>query len=127
MRELSTSPGIKFGVTASAVLKAPYAAQGCLPTSAVNQPVKVARNGNGKPKKIAHSKSLVRSSAFLKARSDPSHATANMASPQPTITRKAKNGMSTGGLSAFAKEVNPTSFEFKVIVAIRLPRTGTFN
>jgi len=47
-----------------------------------------------------------------------------MSSPQPTMMRKAKNGMIIGGRSAKGKSVSPTSFESKLMLPIRLPRTG---
>ena len=47
-----------------------------------------------------------------------------MINPQPTMIRKVKNGMTTGGRSWGGKSVKPTSFEVKLILPIKLPRTG---
>ena len=50
-----------------------------------------------------------------------------MTKPQPTMIRNAKNGMSTGGRSCGGKSVKPTSLEVKLMLPIRLPRTGTLD
>ena len=43
------------------------------------------------------------------------------------MTRNAKNGMSTGGRSSGGKSVRPISFDVRLMLAIRLPRTGTLT
>ena len=48
-----------------------------------------------------------------------------MTIPHPTMIRKVKNGISTGGRSCGGKSVRPISFDVKLMLAIRLPRTGT--
>ena len=47
--------------------------------------------------------------------------------PQPTMTRNAKNGMSTGGRSSAGKSARPISFEVRLMLAIKLPRIGTLT
>jgi hypothetical protein len=47
-----------------------------------------------------------------------------MSRPQPTMIRKAKKGIITGGRSARGKSVKPTSFERRLMLPITLPRTG---
>src|SRR5258708_2500343 len=98
--------------------------QGWRPTSAVNQPVKIAMNGRGKLRNVAHSGGRFLSMRPLAVKYDAAQASTSMISQQPTMIRKAKNGMSTGGRSWGGKSVNPTSLEVKLMLAIRLPRTG---
>jgi hypothetical protein len=40
------------------------------------------------------------------------------------MIRNAKNGISTGGRSWGGKSVRPTSFEFRLMLPIKLPRKG---
>ena len=47
----------------------------------------------------------------------PTQASSSMTSPQPTMIRKAKNGISTGGRSCGGKSVSPTSFEVEAHAA----------
>ena len=51
-------------------------------------------------------------------------ATDSMTSQQPTMILNVKNGMSTGGRSCGGKSVNPASLDVKLMLPIRLPRTG---
>ena len=60
----------------------------------------------------------------LMLRYEPIQASPSMMSPQPTMIRKAKNGMSTGGRSDRGKSVRPTSLDVKLMLPIRLPRIG---
>ena len=48
-----------------------------------------------------------------------------MISPIPTMMRKVKNGMTTGGRSSLGKLSRPTSRESQVPLAMKLPRYGT--
>src|SRR6266849_1603845 len=98
-------------------------AQGCRPTSAVNQPVQVAIKGNGKLRNVAHRNRRYRSIIAARLRYEPMKATASMIKPHPTMMRKVKNGMSTGGRSCRGKLVKPTSLESRLTLPIRLPRT----
>src|SRR5260370_39566011 len=99
--------------------------QGWRPTSSVNQPVKIAMNGRGKLRNVAHSSDRFSSIRPLAIKYDPAQASTSMISQQPTMIRNAKNGMSTGGRSWGGKLVRPTSLEVKLKLAIRLPSTGT--
>jgi hypothetical protein len=47
-----------------------------------------------------------------------------MMRPQPTMILKAKKGITIGGRSARGKSVSPTSFECRLRLPIKLPRTG---
>ena len=55
---------------------------------------------------------------------DPAQATNSMTSQQPTMILNVKNGMITGGRSCGGKSVNPTSLDVKLMLPMRLPRTG---
>ena len=48
-----------------------------------------------------------------------------MIRPMPTIRRKAKNGMITGGRSSGGNASSPTSFASQVPDAMKLPSFGT--
>jgi hypothetical protein len=62
--------------------------------------------------------------ALLRIDNEPIHATKIMSSQQPTMILNVKNGMITGGLSCGGKSVKPTSFAVRLILPIRLPKTG---
>src|SRR5258706_15476714 len=64
--------------------------QGWRPTSAVNQPVKIAMNGSGKLRNVAHSSGRFSSMRPLAIRYDPVQASTSMISQQPTMILKAK-------------------------------------
>src|ERR1700736_6657253 len=99
-------------------------AQDCRPTSAVNQPVQVAIKGKGKLRNVAHKNRRFRPIRPAKFKYEPMKASASMIIPHPTMMRKVKNGISSGGQSCRGKLVTPTSLEQKLILPIRLPRTG---
>src|ERR1700678_201698 len=98
--------------------------QGCRPTSAVNHPVSVAIKPSGNELKVAHKNQRFRSSPPLVMKSVPNHARPSIKRPHPTIRRKAKNGISTGGRSATGKLVSPTSLLWRLKEPIKLPRYG---
>ena len=51
----------------------------------------------------------------------------SMIKPQPTMIRKVKNGMSTGGRSCGGKDVRPTSFDVVLMLPMMLPSTGILS
>ena len=55
---------------------------------------------------------------------EPIQATNTMSSQQPTMILNVKNGMTIGGLSCGGKSVKPISFAVKLILPIRLSKTG---
>src|SRR6476469_8112255 len=95
----STCDPVNVGVMASAVRNKPHTTQGWRPTSAVNQPVSTAMNPVGQAKK-AHHRNQREVSKRPRQRSQlPSQLIAKITKPMPTIARKAKNGITTGGQS----------------------------
>ena len=88
----------------------------------MNQPVSVAMKPRGKEAKIDQSSQRCRSSPPLSTSQLPSQAIASISMPQPTMIRKVKKGIATGGRSAGAKSVMPVSLAVRLIEPIRLPR-----
>src|SRR6266404_8622144 len=122
--EIAAVWAVKKGVIASAVRSNPKTAQGCRPISAVNQPVHVAIKGNGKLRNVAHKNRRYRPIRPAKFKYEPMKASASMIIPHPSMMRKVKNVMRTGGQSCRGKLVSPTSLESKLMLPIRLPRMG---
>ena len=59
--EIVAARADRKGVTAANVRRTPYTTHGWRPTSAVNQPVRVAMKGRGKLKKVSQSRNRLRS------------------------------------------------------------------
>src|ERR1700682_1460478 len=83
--------------------------------------------GNGKLRKVSQSSTRLCSMRPLWIKYDPTQATSSMTSQQPTMILNVKNGIITGGRSGGGKSVNPTSLEVKLMLPIRLPRTGILS
>ena len=81
--------------------------------------------GSGKLKKVSHISARLCSRRPLRPSQVPTQAIASRSRPQPTMMRKAKNGIATGGRSARGKSSKPTSFELKLMLPMTLPSTGT--
>ena len=112
-------------MTASLVRSSPYTTHGWRPTSAVYQPASVAMKPLGKDRKVPHRNQRVVSSLPRQRSQWPNHDTASISSPMPTMMRKPKNGISTGGRSSRGKEVSPTWAELQSPEAMKLPSRGT--
>src|SRR6516165_8950689 len=98
---------------------------GCRPTSAVNQPVRIAIHGSGKPRKIAPQHPTLFGNVFPDAevRAVPGEEQHQQAAADHDPERKERDR--TGGRSCTGKSASPTSFEVKLMLPMRLPRMGT--
>src|SRR5258707_8751043 len=121
IRLVAAAGTVRVGVTAWAVRRSPYTVQGWRPTSAVNQPVRIAMNGRGKLRKIDQSSGRLLSIRRVQLKREPSQASSSIRRPQPTMIRKAKKGIATGGRSAGGEGVRANPFESKRILAIKAP------
>jgi hypothetical protein len=115
---------VRNGVIASAVRKTPYTTQGWRPTSAVTQPLNVAMNGSGKVRNVAQSSSRFCSMRPLWIRYEPIQAISSMTAQQPTMMRKLKNGIATGGQFSGGMLSSPTSPAERSSESIKLPKGG---
>src|SRR6202041_3723861 len=89
---------------------------------AVPQPVSAARNPGGKDKKVAHKSQRRFSSRSSSASHEPTQARNNMTTPQPTMMRNAKNGITTGGQFSGGILSSPTSPALRLSESMRLPK-----
>src|ERR1700737_4434800 len=106
MRVAATEDGAT-GEAASAVRRMPVAAHGWRPTSATVQPEMMAMKTIGQ---VPDASLRNRRESSSRPRSHwivPQAAIAIMIRPRPTISRKAKNGIATGGRSEAAKSLGP--------------------
>src|ERR1700724_3255391 len=81
-------------------------------------------NGKGKLRKIAHSSDRLCAMRPLRIKYDPAQATDIMTNQQPTMMRKLKNGISTGGQFSGGMLSSPTSAAVRLSESIRLPKGG---
>ena len=78
----------------------------------------------GNARNVPQRNQRVVSSRPRQRRKLPNHETASMISPIPTIRRKPKNGITTGGRSSFGNASSPISFAVQLPEAIMLPSFG---
>ena len=78
----------------------------------------------GNDRNVPQRNQRVVSSRPRQRRKLPNHETASMISPIPTIIRKAKNGISTGGRSSGGKVSSPISRAVQLPEAMKLPSLG---
>ena len=77
---------------------------------------------SGKERNIAHSSQRRVSSRSSSASHEPTQARKSMTIPQPTMTRNARKGMTTGGQSVRGILSRPTSPAVKLSESMRLPK-----
>ncbi len=66
---------------------------------------------SGNDRNTGHSSQRLHAGCRRQSKNDPPQASASMSSPQPTMMRNAKNGISTGGRSALGIDLMPISRE----------------